>query len=94
MRAHEGDVLITVREVAQEVADHAAAHAHGLAPELDIAAAISPDLPAAALVAASREASLVVVGSRGLGGFTGLLLGSTGLRLLHHARSPVAVVRD
>lgn len=49
--------------------------------------------PAGVLVDRSRTASMVVVGSRGRGGLTAVLLGSTSRHLLHHAAAPVVVVR-
>lgn len=49
--------------------------------------------PVGMLLEASREASLIVVGSRGLGGFRGLLLGSTAAQIGPHAGCPVVIVR-
>lgn len=47
---------------------------------------------AAAILQASEGADLVVVGSRGLGGFKELLLGSVSHQVAHHARCPVVIV--
>jgi nucleotide-binding universal stress UspA family protein len=50
--------------------------------------------PAAALLHAAKGAELLVVGTRGSGGFKGLLLGSVSRAVIHHARTAVAVVHD
>jgi len=48
--------------------------------------------PGAVLLAAAESADLIVVGSRGHGGFTGLLLGSVSQQVTGHAACPVVVV--
>lgn len=62
-------------------------------PGLEVDARVVLGSPAFALVEESEEADLVVVGSRGLGGFTGLLLGSVGTQVATHATCPAVVVR-
>ena len=60
--------------------------------EVDVEHRVVEGSAAAALVEESRGADLLVVGSRGLGGFRGLLLGSVGQQLAHHAACPVVIV--
>lgn len=46
-----------------------------------------------ALIEASRDGQMLVVGSRGHGGFVGMLLGSVSAACTHHAHCPVVVIR-
>jgi nucleotide-binding universal stress UspA family protein len=71
-----------VEQVAGEVGE--------TAPEVTVTAVLGD--PAEELVNASRDADLLVVGSRGGGGFARLLMGSVSSRVLHHAVCPVVVV--
>jgi nucleotide-binding universal stress UspA family protein len=49
--------------------------------------------PAPVLLGASAGADLLVLGSRGHGGFSGALLGSVGQHCVRHARCPVVIIR-
>ena len=62
-------------------------------PTVRVTASLLEGRATARLNELSEDASLMVVGSRGRGGVTGLLLGSVSQSLLHHADAPVAVVR-
>lgn len=65
----------------------------GRHPEVQVRAELVAGRPGEELVRLSEQAQLVVVGARGRGGFTGLLLGSVSQQLLHHAACPVLVAR-
>lgn len=62
-------------------------------PRVSFSSSLVPVAPAAALIDASDGASMVVVGSRGRGGFASLLLGSVALRVASAASSTVVIVR-
>ncbi|WP_410659269.1 universal stress protein [Amycolatopsis sp. lyj-112] len=62
-------------------------------PDVTVERVLVRDRPRQTLLEWSAKAQLVIVGSRGRGGFAGLLLGSTSQALAHHAECPVLVVR-
>ncbi|PFG32996.1 universal stress protein [Sanguibacter antarcticus] len=62
-------------------------------PGLDVTVDVRLDDPARALIAAGRDAQLIVVGSRGLGAFRGILMGSVSSEVLRKAERTVLVVR-
>jgi nucleotide-binding universal stress UspA family protein len=87
------DVLHDHVEIAaRQVLDDAVDKARAVEPDLEIIGELAEDRPAAALLSAARDAGLLVVGSRGRGGFAGLLLGSVSAQCVHHAPCPVVVV--
>lgn len=66
----------------------------GPTPSVPVEVSIRCGSTANELLAAAEGADLLVVGSRGRGGFASLLLGSTALQCIHHATCPVTVVRQ
>ncbi|MGD0700701.1 MAG: universal stress protein [Trebonia sp.] len=93
--AYPGDAARAeeARKAAQEETDLALAQLGGPGPEsVTVQAAIG--IPAAVLIDVSRDADLVVVGSRGSGGFSQLILGSVSSQVTHHAHCPVVVIPD
>ncbi|MGE0782538.1 universal stress protein [Mycolicibacterium sp.] len=79
------------REILADAARIAAEVTGGAVP---VHTEFSVATPTAALIEASRSAELVVVGSRGHGALARTVLGSVSTGLVHHARCPVAIVRD
>jgi nucleotide-binding universal stress UspA family protein len=85
------DVLVRERDGAlATAAERAAKAAHGVLIDTDELS--GP--PAEAIVASGSGALMLVVGSRGIGAFTALLLGSVSRYAASHAPCPVVVVRD
>jgi nucleotide-binding universal stress UspA family protein len=81
------------RTHATALLDRVAAPLREQYPQLVIEAEVAEIDPARALVTLSSGSELVVTGTRGHGGFAGLLLGSVSLKCAAHALSPIVVVR-
>lgn len=94
-----GDMLPLVYDTASLRHDNELVLAECLAgqadkhPDVVARARVVRGRPADILEAASRGGTLLVVGSRGHGGFRGLLLGSVSQALVHRCTSPIAIIR-
>jgi nucleotide-binding universal stress UspA family protein len=78
---------------AQQVLTDALKAAAGLEPDVTVSSQVLEGYPGDVLVRAAQGADLLVVGSRGHGGFTSALIGSVSLHCVMHAHCPVLVVR-
>ncbi|GAA1481520.1 universal stress protein [Gordonia sinesedis] len=88
-----GEIERVSQDAVEGVAERLAGYAQDY-PDVQVERRVLPAEPARAILeTAGDEAALIIVGSRGRGGFTGLLLGSTSQKVLHHAQVPVMVVR-
>ncbi|MDA3644285.1 universal stress protein [Saccharopolyspora indica] len=74
--------------------DRAEQAARSAAPDIEVRTVSHTGSAAPVLIDESQRAQLVVVGSRGLGGYTGLIVGSVAVALCAHGHCPVAVVRQ
>lgn len=82
-----------LRNDAERILADAYDRAHATAPDVVMSTELVTGEASAVLVRASRTAELIIVGDRGLGGFTGLLIGSVAVQLAAHATCPILVAR-
>jgi nucleotide-binding universal stress UspA family protein len=90
----DDEVRSHVEAAARDVLSASVDRARSAAPELEIVAELVEGRAPVALLDAAGDADLLVVGSRGRGGFAGLLLGSVSGQCVHHAQCPVVVVPE
>ncbi|MGH3660691.1 MAG: universal stress protein [Micromonosporaceae bacterium] len=71
-------------EGAEQILTDAAGSAHAAQPDIEVDTSLIEDTGPVALLESGRDAALLVVGSRGPGGFSGLVVGSTAVQLARH----------
>lgn len=81
------------QSIAREIVEESRAKARQWAPDVPVETAARFGAPVQVLLDEGERADMLVIGSRGRGGFRGLLLGSVGNEAAHYASCPVVVVR-
>jgi nucleotide-binding universal stress UspA family protein len=89
----DADYPTRPRTDALSLLDELVAGLAGQAAGVEVRTSVEEGHPAEVLIERSKEADLLVVGSRGHGGFAGMLLGSVSHHLVAHASCPVVVLR-
>lgn len=87
------DLVADLEGGAKKMLDEVVDRIVGADPGVEVVRRVLEGGPARILIDVAGGADLLVVGSRGRGGFAGLLLGSVALQCVHHAPCPVVVVR-
>ena len=85
-------VLEDFEKDAANVLDEVVSATHEAHPNLKLVSSLLQGPTAQTIMERAKEADMVVVGSRGRGGFSGLLLGSVGQQLVHHCPVPVVII--
>lgn len=88
------DATWRILETAGNLVDEAAKLATDQVPDLRVTTTVGRESAPTSLLHAAGDEGTIVVGSRGLGGFSALLLGSVGLKVTGRASGPVVVVRE
>jgi nucleotide-binding universal stress UspA family protein len=92
-RAQVLEVMPGAAKDEEAVLERALQRVQAMEPEVEVVGRTAGPPPARALVEASAGAALLVVGSRGLGGFDELVMGSVSHQCAHHAHCPVVITR-
>ncbi len=82
-----------VRQQVQQIADISVSHVAAIVPDVSVTSVLREAEAGPALVELSTGADLLVVGSRGHGGFREMLLGSVGTFCARHSHCPIVIVR-
>jgi nucleotide-binding universal stress UspA family protein len=93
---HPGDQDLAkqAREMAQEETDTTLEKIDPEFRPASVTVRAVSGLPAEALLEAAADADMLIVGSRGAGGFKRLLMGSVSTQVTHHSHCPVVVIPD
>jgi len=91
--APTSDWAVDLERTAEKTLVEALAEVSGVAPDVVVSPRVAEGHPADVLLRAARGADLLVVGSRGHGGFAAALLGSVSQHCTQHAPCPVLVIR-
>jgi nucleotide-binding universal stress UspA family protein len=88
-----GSEIDELKKAAEEILNEALDEVRESHPAITVHTRAAAGHPASILLKAAAGADLLVVGSRGHGGFVGALLGSVSQYCVHHATCPVVVIR-
>lgn len=92
--AYDDETLKSLRATGRQLLDTTVDHVAGASSKVEVRRRVIEGPPGAVLVEAAGDAEMLVVGSRGLGGFKELLLGSVGHQCAQHASCPVVIIHQ